>query len=67
LKVEMAANGKWCCDRYRWGRLRELEVKLEIFLEQTVDLKRKNKGLKDQLRAAVGEIRRGEKAEVRSA
>jgi hypothetical protein len=46
-------------------------VKLEIALEQIGDLKRENKGLEDQLRAAVagwglvGKIRRRGKTEGR--
>jgi hypothetical protein len=37
----------------RWDRLRQLEVKLHIALEQIEDLKRKNKGLEGQLREAA--------------
>jgi hypothetical protein len=49
----MTDSGKCCCDRCRWDTLRQLEVKLQIALEETENLKRKNKGLEDQLRAAV--------------
>jgi hypothetical protein len=45
----MADSGKWCCDRCRRDRLHQLEIKLQIALEQTEDLKQKNKGLEDQL------------------
>jgi hypothetical protein len=45
----MAESGKWNCDRYRWDRLRQLEVKLENDLQQIEGLKRKNKELKEQL------------------
>jgi hypothetical protein len=53
VKVQMADSGKWSCDRCRWDRLRELEKKLENALRQIEELKRKNKGLEEQLRGAV--------------
>jgi hypothetical protein len=49
----MTDSRKWCCDMCRWNSLRQLAVKLEIVLEQIENLKRKNKGLEDQLREAV--------------
>jgi hypothetical protein len=39
VKGQMPNSGKWCCDRCRWDRLRLLEVKLHITLEQIEDLK----------------------------
>jgi hypothetical protein len=50
----MADSGKWSCDRFRWDRLRQLEEKLEDTLQQIEELKRKNKGLEEQVRGAVG-------------
>jgi hypothetical protein len=35
--------------RWRWDRLRQLEEKLENALRQIEELKRKNKGLEEQL------------------
>jgi hypothetical protein len=49
----MADGGKWSCDRCRWDRLRRLEEKLENALQQIEELKRKNKGLEEQLLGAV--------------
>ncbi|PNF27926.1 hypothetical protein B7P43_G03395 [Cryptotermes secundus] len=37
----------------RWGRLRQLEEKLENAMKQIEELKRKNSALEDQLRGAV--------------
>jgi hypothetical protein len=45
----MAVSGKWSCVRCRWGRLCQLEERLKNSLQQTEDLKWKNKGLKEQL------------------
>jgi hypothetical protein len=53
VKVQMADSRKWSCDRYRWDRLCRLEEKLENALQQIEELKRKNKGLEEQLRGAV--------------
>jgi hypothetical protein len=49
VKVQMVDSRKWSCDRCRWDRLRQLEEKLENALQQTEELKRKNKGLEEQL------------------
>jgi phage regulator Rha-like protein len=46
----MVVSGKWSCDRCKWDRLRQLEEKLENALQQIEELKRKNKGLEEQLR-----------------
>jgi hypothetical protein len=53
VKAQMTDNGKWSCDRWRWDRLRQLEEKLESAVHQIEELKRKNRGLEDQLRGAV--------------
>jgi hypothetical protein len=53
VKAQMADSGKWSCDRCRWDRLRQLEEKLENALQEIEELKRKNKGLEEQLRGAV--------------
>jgi hypothetical protein len=52
-------SGKWNCDRCRWDRLRRLEEKLENALQQIEELKRKNKGLEEQLRRAVAGFKVG--------
>jgi Zn-finger protein len=68
----MADSGMWSCDRCRWERLHRLEEKLENALQQ-IELKRKNKGLEEQLREQllVSRLavvtRRGDKTKVRSA
>jgi hypothetical protein len=49
----MAESGKWSCDRCRWDRLSQLEVKLENALQQIEVLKQKNMELEQQLRGAV--------------
>jgi hypothetical protein len=49
----MAESGKWSCDRCRWDRLSQLEVKLENALQQIEVLKQKNKELEEQLRGAI--------------
>jgi hypothetical protein len=49
VKVQMADGGKCSCDRCRWDRLRRLEEKLENALQQIEELKRKKKGLEEQL------------------
>jgi hypothetical protein len=49
----MVDSGRWSCDRCRWDRLRQLEVKLENALHQIEDLKRQNKRLEEQLREAT--------------
>jgi hypothetical protein len=49
VKVQMANSVKWSCDSCRWDRLCQLEEKLENDLQQIEELKRKNKGLEEQL------------------
>jgi hypothetical protein len=61
----MADSGKWSCDRCRWDRLRGLEEKLENALQQIEELKRKNKGLEEQLRGAVAGYEAGRRDTVR--
>ncbi|PNF17577.1 hypothetical protein B7P43_G15177 [Cryptotermes secundus] len=53
VRAQMAESGKWSCERCRWGRLRQLEEKLENAMKQIEELKRKNSALEDQLRGAV--------------
>ncbi|PNF14499.1 hypothetical protein B7P43_G16033 [Cryptotermes secundus] len=53
VRAQMAESGKWSCERCRWGRLRQLEEKLENVMKQIEELKRKNSALEDQLRGAV--------------
>jgi hypothetical protein len=53
VKTHMADSGKWNCERCKWDRLRQLEGKLENGLQQIEELKRRNKGLEDQLRGVV--------------
>ncbi|KDR12548.1 hypothetical protein L798_13708 [Zootermopsis nevadensis] len=53
VKAHMVESGRWCCDRCRWDRLRQLEEKLENALHQIEDLKRQNKRLEEQLRGAA--------------
>jgi hypothetical protein len=61
----MAGSGKWSCDRCSWDRLRQLEEKLENALQQIEELKRKNKGLEEQLRGAVTGCEAGRRDTVR--
>ncbi|PNF36340.1 hypothetical protein B7P43_G00510 [Cryptotermes secundus] len=53
VRAQMAESGKWSCERCRWGRLRQLEEKLENAMKQIEELKRKNRALEDQLRRAI--------------
>jgi hypothetical protein len=50
----MADSGKWSSDRFGWDRLRQIEEKLEDALQQIEEPRRKNKGLEEQVRGAVG-------------
>jgi hypothetical protein len=61
----MADSEKWSCDRCRWDRLRQLEEKLENVLQQIEELKRKNKGLEEQLRGSVAGCEAGRRDTVR--
>jgi multidrug resistance efflux pump len=49
----MADSGRRSCDRCRRERLRQLEEKVENALQQTEELKWKNKTLEEQLREAI--------------
>jgi lysophospholipase L1-like esterase len=49
----MAGSGKCCHGRCRWDGFRQAEEEQQIAVEQIGDLKRKNKGLEDQLREAI--------------
>jgi hypothetical protein len=57
-------SGKWSCDRCRWDRLSQLEVKLENALSQIEVLKQKNKELEQQLRGAVAGCEAGRRDAV---
>jgi hypothetical protein len=65
VKVQMADSGKWSCDRCRWDRLRQLQEKLENALQQIEELKRKNKGLEEQLQGTVAGFESGRRDTVR--
>jgi hypothetical protein len=65
VKVQMTDSRKCSCDRCRWDRLRQLEEKLENVLQQIEELKRKNKGLEEQLRGAVAGCETGGRDAVR--
>jgi hypothetical protein len=49
MKAQIASGRKWSCNRCRWDMLRPWEEKLENVLQQTEDLKQKDKGLEVQL------------------
>jgi hypothetical protein len=61
----MTDSGKWSCDRCSCDRLRQLEEKLENALQQIEELKRKNRGLEEQLRGAVAGCEAGRRDTVR--
>jgi hypothetical protein len=65
VKAQMADSGKWSCDRCQWNRLSQLERKLENALQEIEELKRKNKGLEEQLRGAVAGCEFGRRDAVR--
>jgi hypothetical protein len=50
VKVQLVDSGKWNCERCKWERLCLLEEKLQNALNQTEDLKLRNKKLEEQLR-----------------
>jgi hypothetical protein len=52
VKLQVADNGKWNCDRCRSERLRILEEKLRLAHVQIEKLTRRNKALGKQLRLA---------------
>ena len=53
VKVQVAENGKWVCDKCRSERLRLLEEKLQDPLHQIDTLTRKNKAVEEQLQLAA--------------
>jgi hypothetical protein len=65
VKIQMTDSGKWSCDRCSCDRLRQLEEKLENALQQFEELKRKNKGLEEQLRGAIDGCEAGRRDTVR--
>lgn len=52
VKLQVADNGIWNCDRCRSERLRVLEEKLRLAHVQIEELTRRNKALVEQLRSA---------------
>jgi hypothetical protein len=61
----MAESRKWSCERCRWDRLHQLEEKLENALHEIEELKRRNKGLEEQLRGVVAGCDVGRRDAVR--
>ena len=53
VKVQVAENGKWVCEKCRSERLRLLEEKLQDPLHQIDTLTRKNKAVEEQLQLAA--------------
>jgi hypothetical protein len=60
FKIQVAENGKWICDRWRWEKVRLLEEKPQNAGLVIEDLKRKNKRTEEQLSVAAtgSEVRR---------
>jgi len=50
LKAHLVDSGKWNCERCKWESLCLLQEKLQNVLNQTEDLKLRNKKLEEQLR-----------------
>jgi len=51
VKPQLVHSGKWNCERCKWERPCLLKEKLQNALNQTEDLKLRNKNLEEQLRA----------------
>ena len=47
IKAQLVGSGKWNCERCKWERLCLLEEKLQNTLNQTEDLKLRNKKLEE--------------------
>jgi hypothetical protein len=60
VKIQVAENLKWICDRCIWEKVRLLQEKLQNALLEIEGLKRKNKRMEEKLRvaAAGGEVSR---------
>jgi hypothetical protein len=53
VKAKFVDSGKWNCERCKWERICLLEEKLQNVLNQTEDVKPRNKMLEEQLRVAA--------------
>jgi hypothetical protein len=62
VKAQLVDSGKWNCERCKWERLCLLEEKLQNALNQTEDVKPRNKMLEEQLRVAATGNEIGRKA-----